>query len=399
NNDGLQDVFFTGNLVGNKLYLNKGNMKFDDITAAANIAAPDKWNTGVATVDINNDGWMDIYVCASIKKDPARRANSLFINKGLNKDGVPVFEEEGQAYHAADTGYSTTAAFIDYDNDGDLDLYVLTNKMAEGNVYPNQYHQKIVDGSSPTTDHLYRNDWDSAAGHPVFTDISAAAGILIEGYGLGVSICDINKDGWKDIYVTNDFLTNDLLWINNRNGTFTNRAAGSFKHTSYSAMGNDVTDINNDGLPDVFAVDMLPADNVRKKMMMPANSYQTTINNDAFHYEYQYGRNTMQINQGLSPVHDSIQVPVFGDVAFYAGVAETDWSWAPLITDFDNDGFRDLVITNGFPKDITDRDFMNYRVNATSVASQQEILEQIPQVKLHNYAFRNLGTLSFPELS
>lgn len=400
NNDGLQDIFFTGNQVGNRLYLNKGNMKFNDVTAVANIEARDRWNTGVATVDINNDGLMDVYVCASIKNDPSKRANMLFINKGLNKDGIPVFSDEAQLYNVADTGYSTNAAFFDYDNDGDLDLYVLTNKMPQGDLYPNQYKKKIVDGSSPTTDRLYRNDWDSVAGHPVFTNVSAEAGILIEGFGLGLNICDINKDGWKDIYVTNDFLTNDLLWINNKNGTFTNQAAQSFKHTSYSAMGNDVADINNDGLPDVIAVDMLPATNIRKKMMMPANSYQTYTNNDVYQYEYQYARNTLQINQGVIPGNrDSLPIPMFSDIAFYAGVAETDWSWTPMVADFDNDGFRDIVITNGFPKDITDRDFMTYRANAKSIAAKQEMLEQIPKVKLHNYAFRNRGDLSFLDVS
>src|SRR5215210_4225089 len=173
NNDGKQDIFFTGNLVGNKLYLNKGDFKFQDVSSIARVEAKDRWNTGVAAVDINADGWMDLYVCASINKDPARRANMLFINKGLNKDGVPVFSDEAAAYHVADTGHSTMAAFFDYDNDGDLDLYVLTNKMAEGNVYPNQYRKKITNGTSPTTDRLYRNDWDSVSGHPVFTDVSA----------------------------------------------------------------------------------------------------------------------------------------------------------------------------------------------------------------------------------
>jgi enediyne biosynthesis protein E4 len=398
NNDGLQDVFFTGNQVGNRLYLNKGRMRFRDVTDVAMVGALDRWNTGVATVDINNDGLMDVYVCASIKRDPQKRANMLFINKGMNADGIPVFADESRNYGIADTGHSTNAAFFDYDNDGDLDLYVLTNKMAGDGIYANQYKKKIVDGSSPTTDRLYRNDWDSAIGHPVFRDVSAQAGILIEGYGLGLAISDINKDGWKDIYVANDFLTNDLLWINNGNGTFTNRAGQCFKHTSYSAMGNDVVDINNDGLLDVIAVDMLPANNIRKKMMTSANAYQTYMNNEAYGYEYQYGRNTLQLNQGMIPnTKDTVALPVFGDIAFYAGVAETDWSWAPMVTDFDNDGYRDIIITNGFPKDITDHDFMTYRVNARSVASKEEILEQIPMVKLHNYAFRNNGDLSFSD--
>jgi hypothetical protein len=396
NNDGQQDVFFTGNQVGNKLYLNKGNLEFDDVTAASKVAAIDRWNTGVAAVDINSDGWMDLYVCASIKKDPAKRANRLFINKGVNSKGVPVFIDESAAYGVADTGYTTNAAFFDYDNDGDLDLYVLTNKMAQGDIYPNQYKRKITDGTAPTTDRLYRNDWDSGVKHPVFTDVSSQAGITIEGYGLGLSVADINKDGWKDIYVTNDFLSNDLLWINNRNGTFTNKAGEYFKHTSYSAMGNDVVDINNDGLPDVIAVDMLPATNTRKKMMMSANSYQTYANNDEYGYEYQYGRNTLQLNMGSQALeNDSARRPIFGDIAFYAGVAETDWSWTPLVTDFDNDGFRDIIITNGFPKDITDHDFMTYRVNAKSIAPKDELLGQIPMVKLNNHAFRNNKDLSF----
>src|SRR5688500_988366 len=359
NNDGLQDIFFTGNQVGNKLYLNKGDMQFRDVTDIAKIEAKDKWNTGVATVDINNDGLMDVYVCASIKNNAYERANLLFINKGLNKEGIPVFENEAPSYKIADTSYSTNAAFFDYDNDGDLDLYILTNRMSQGSEYPNQYLKKTIDTASANNDRLYRNDWDSLLGHAVFTDVSQQAGILLEGYGLGLNVSDINKDGWKDIYVTNDFLTNDALWINNKNGTFTNKASQYFKHTSYSAMGNDVVDINNDGLSDVIAVDMLPENNVRKKMMTPANSYQTYINNEQFGYDYQFGRNTLQINQGFSlKENDSIGEPVFSDISYYAGIAETDWSWTPMVADFDNDTYRDIIITNGFPKDITDRDFM-----------------------------------------
>ncbi len=399
NNDGLPDVFFTGNMVGNKLYLNESKMRFRDVSAIAKIEGDGKWCTGVATVDINNDGWMDIYVGASIKKNASERANMLYINKGLGKEGIPVFADEAAAYNVADTAHTTNAAFFDYDNDGDLDLYILTNKM-DDDRYPNQYRKKSIDGSSENTDRLYRNDWDSASGHPVFTNVSKEAGILIEGYGLGLNITDINKDGWKDIYVTNDFLTNDLLWINNRNGTFTNRSGQYFKHTSYSAMGNDVADINNDGLVDVVALDMLPESNYRKKMMMAANNYQTYINNDEFNYEYQYGRNTLQLNQGPAIKNkDSASHPVFSDIAFLAGVAETDWSWTPMVTDFDNDGFRDILVTNGYPKDITDRDFMTYRVDASKIASKSNILEQIPEVKLHNFAFRNNGDCTFSDVS
>ncbi|MES2648723.1 MAG: VCBS repeat-containing protein [Bacteroidota bacterium] len=393
NNDGLQDVFFTGNMVPNQLYINEGNLHFRDVSATAGVNQQGKWCTGVAAVDINNDGLMDIYVCASIKNKAAERANMMLINKGFGKDGNPVFEEQGAAYNVADTGHTTNAAFFDFDNDGDLDLYVLTNQMLDDR-YPNKYRPKLNDGSSPNTDRLYRNDWDSILNHPVFKNVSQQAGIVIEGFGLGLNITDINKDGWKDIYVTNDYLTNDLLWINNHDGTFTNRSGEYFKHTSYSAMGNDVQDINNDGLVDVLAVDMLPQTNERKKMMMSANNYQTNLNNDQFQYEYQYGRNTLQLNQGTGTT-ESIRHPLFSEIGFFSGIAETDWSWTPMVTDFDNDGFRDIIITNGFPKDITDHDFMIFRANASKIASKAEILEQIPQVKLTNYAFKNNGDLTF----
>lgn len=399
NNDDLPDVFFTGNMVSNTLYLNEGKLHFRDISATAGIDSKNKWSTGVATVDINNDGLMDIYVCASIKNKSADRANVLFVNKGPDKDGNPRFIDEAESYNLADTSYSTNAVFLDYDNDGDLDLYVLTNRMVD-NRYPNEYRNKTIDGSSPNTDILYRNDWDSAIGHAVYTNVSKQAGIVHEGFGLGINVTDINKDGWKDIYVTNDFLTNDLLYINNQNGTFTNKAGSYFKHTSYSAMGNDVTDINNDGLMDIIALDMLPETNYRKKMMMPANNYQTNLNNDQYNYEYQYARNTLQLNQGPAvKISDSTPEPAFSEIGFYAGVAQTDWSWTPMVTDFDNDGFRDIIITNGFPKDVTDHDFMTFRTNASKIASKQEMMEQIPAVKLHNFAFRNNGDLSFTNVT
>ena len=399
NNDGLEDLFFTGNMVRNRMYLNKGDFRFSEVEDSTEIGGKGRWSTGVATIDINNDGLMDLYVCASIKQEAAARANMLLVNKGTDANGVPFFKDEAAAYHIADTGHSTNAAFFDYDNDGDLDLYVLTNKMVDGR-YPNQYRRKITDGTSPNNDRLYRNDFDSSLGHPVFTDVSKEAGITIEGFGLGINITDINKDGWKDVYVTNDYLSNDLLWINNRNGTFTNKAGDYFRHTSYSAMGNDVADINNDGLMDIIAVDMLPETNYRKKMMMSANSYQSNLNNDEYDYQYQYGRNTLQLNQGnaITP-GDSLSHPVFSDIAFLAGIAETDWSWTPLVSDFDNDGLKDIIITNGFPKDITDHDFMTFRAEASKIAAPEQILEQIPEVKLPNYAYRNQGNLRFADVT
>lgn len=399
NNDGLPDIYFTGNLVSNKLYLNKGDFKFDDVTDKAGVTGNGKWCRGVAVVDINNDGWMDMYVCATLKSNPAERENLLYINQGLDKDGVPHFKEMAKEYGLADTMHSTQAAFFDYDNDGDLDVYVVVNEIQK-NVYPDNFRPVLKDGSNPSTGRLYRNDWNDSLKHPVFTDVSKQAGIQTEGYGHSVNIVDINNDGWKDIYVTNDFVTNDLLWINNHDGTFSEQLSTYFKHTSANAMGNDVTDINNDGLVDVVVLDMSPEDNYRKKMMLSPNSYQRYQNSDLYGYNYQYVRNTLQLNQGPRVgQNDSIGVPIFSEIGFYAGMAETDWSWTPMVTDFDNDGNRDIIITNGFPKDITDHDFGVFRSKAYLIASKQQLLSQIPEVKLHNYAFRNNGNLRFSNVS
>ena len=394
NNDGLQDIYFTGNMVSNKLYLNKGDMQFEDITEASGVNGAGRWCSGVAVVDINADGLQDIYVCATLKNNPADRKNLLYINKGMNKNGIPEFKEMAAEYGIADTTHSTNAVFFDYDRDGDIDVYVLVDKIDEQR-FPNKYHYKITDGTAPGTDHLYRNDWNDSMHHPVFTDVSKQAGILIEGFGLGVHISDINKDGWPDIYVTNDYISNDLLYINNKNGTFTNRAAEYFKHTSFSAMGNDIADINNDGLQDVIAVDMLPEDNFRKKMMLNPNNYSSYLNTKEFNYEYQYVRNTLQLNLGERPGADSVKHPIFADIAYYSNIAGTDWSWTPLVADFDNDGFRDIIITNGFPRDVTDRDFISYRANTKNYAPNSLLLDEIPAVKLKNYAFHNNGNLTF----
>jgi len=392
NNDGLPDVFFTGNQVANRLYLNKGAFKFDDVTQTAGVTGNGKWCSGATIVDINNDGWLDIYVSATLSKADKQRENLLYVNQGLT-NGKPAFREMASEYGIADNSHTTHAAFFDYDNDGDPDLYLLTDRIDE---YPNVYRAKVNDGSSLNTDRLYRNDPDTKLGHPVFTNVSAQAGIIHDGYGLGLNIVDINRDGWKDIYVTNDYLSDDLLYINNQDGTFTDRAAESFKHTSNTAMGNDVTDINNDGLVDVIAVDMMPRDNVRKKMMLAANSYQTYLNNDQYGYSYQFVRNTVQLNQGMRP---NAGTPAFSEISLLADVAETDWSWAPMVVDFDNNGFRDLLITNGFPKDVTDRDFMTFRAESGQVATKDFTLAQIPAVKISNYAFRNNGDLTFSDVT
>ncbi len=402
NNDNLTDIYFTGNTTSNKLYLNKGDFKFEDVTPTAGVSGQGKWSSGVALVDINNDNKLDIYVCATARKSGYKRANMLYVNQGNDKNNVPKFKEMAAEYGIADTTHTTNAAFFDYDNDGDLDLYLVVNEM-DDTRFPNQYHEKIKDGSSKRTDKLYRNDTPlnppllrrEGEGRRTFTDVSKEAGIQIEGYGLGVNICDINRDGWKDIYVTNDYLTNDLFYINNR-GKFTDQADQFFKHTSHSAMGNDVADINNDGLADIIALDMMPASNYRKKMMVPANSYVTYQNNDRYGYLYQYARNTLQLNRGMTPL---TKQPIFSEVGLLADVAETDWSWTPMVTDFDNDGLRDIIVTNGFPRDITDQDFVAYRMEVGHLMTKQQLTDYIPSVKINNFAFKNKGNLAFEDVT
>ena len=399
NKDGLQDIYFTGNMTANKLYLNRGDFKFDDITEKAGVNGEGKWCRGVAVVDINNDGWPDMYVCASIKKDPEQRKNLLYINLGNDKEGIPHFKEMAAEYGLSDGAHSTQSAFFDYDNDGDLDVYVVANEI-NPDKYPDAFRPVAKDGSNPSTGKLYRNDWNDSLKHPVFTDVSKQAGIQTEGYGHSINITDINHDGWEDIYITNDFITNDLLWINNHDGTFSEQLSDYFKHTSANAMGQDVEDINNDGLTDFVVLDMDPEDNYRKKMMLGPNNYRNYQNTERFGYNYQYVRNSLQLNQGpCVKQNDSTGHPEFSDIAFYSGIAETDWSWTPMVVDFDNDGYRDIIITNGFPKDVSDHDFIVFRNQASMLTTKQHLLSQIPEVKLHNYAYRNNGDLSFTDVS
>jgi len=391
-NDGLSDLFFSGNIVDNKLYKNKGDFQFEDISGQSGIAAPGFWCSGVAVVDINQDGYKDIYVCTNTYKEPGRRKNLLFVNK-LPQSGKLEFEELAGQYGLADTGYSTNSAFFDYDNDGDLDLFIINNNMQESRNPTVYTHQKDL-LVSDRVDKLYRNDWQEGMEHPVYADVSREAGITIDGYSLGLNICDLNQDGWKDIYITNDFLSNDLVYINNQDGTFTNKAKDYLKHTAFSAMGNDVVDINNDGLPDIVALDMLPESNYRKKTMLGPTNYTTYLYNERYGFMQQYIRNVLQVNQGKQPYTGE---PVFSDQAMLAGVEATDWSWAPVVADFDRDGFRDLIITNGFPKDITDRDFMDYQANYYAYVEPHKMLAKIPEVKLSNYAYRNKGGLEFED--
>jgi hypothetical protein len=396
NNDGLQDIYFTGNRVSNRLYINKGDFKFEDVTEKAGVGGLGRWGRGVSVIDINNDGLMDLYICNTIYKDSARRVNLLYINQGTDKEGIPHFKEMAKEYGLDINVQSTMAAFFDYDNDGNPDMYLTVNEANE-HYYPNVFGSKDK-GPIPSMGRLYHNEWDPKLKHPVFHDVSLKAGIKFQGFGHAATIVDINRDGWKDIYVSNDFLSSNLLYINNHDGTFSERSKEYFKHTSFNAMGQDIVDINNDGLADVFELDMNPEDNYRKKMMLGANSYQSIQSFDLFGYQYQYIRNTLQLNQGPRVLQsDTIGSPAFSEIGFMSGIAQTDWSWTPVITDFDNDGYRDVIVTNGFPKDITDHDFMTYRQNAFAAGSKKQVLDQIPSVKIHNYAYRNKGGLIFED--
>ncbi len=398
NNDSLTDIYFTANLTSNKLYLNKGDMQFTDVTNEAHVTGEGRWCNNVAVVDINNDGLKDIYICATKYKDPARRRNLLYLNTGI-KNSVPIFKESAKEYGIDDNGNSTSAAFFDYDNDGDLDLYVLNNK-PDTSFYPGTFRARVLDAKTQNTGRLYQNNFSDSLTHSFFTDVSVQSGISIEGYGLGLNITDINRDGWKDILVTNDYISEDLFYINNKNGTFSNKASIYFKHTSMSAMGNDVADINNDGMMDIVAMDMLPPDNLRKKTNFGGNNYNAFIMNDSYGYMYQYTRNTLQLNNGPRLLqNDTIGDPSFSEISFLAGVAETDWSWTPSLADFDNDGYRDLIVTNGFPRDVTDNDFIHYRDNAVKIASKETVIKQMPQVKIPNYCFKNGGNLNFTDVT
>ncbi|WP_209329363.1 VCBS repeat-containing protein [Lunatimonas salinarum] len=384
NNDGLQDLFFAGNEVENKLFLNQGALSFEEVTEAAGVGGGAFWSTGVTVVDINGDGWMDIYVCAAMKKEVAERRNQLFVNQGTNEEGIPVFVERAGEYGIDDTGYSMAAVFFDYDNDGLLDLYVLNNLLVTS--LPGVYRNKITDGSAGNTDRLYKNNGDGS-----FSDIGLNAGIRIEGYGLGVAVADFNQDGWPDIYVSNDYLSNDILYINRQDGTFQNEIERYIRHQSHFSMGVDAGDINNDGLFDLLTLDMLAESNFRKKTTISKTSYQTYVQNESWGYQYQYIRNMLHLNNGTG-------IP-FSEIGMMAGVYQTDWSWSPLLVDVDNDGFRDLLITNGYPRDITDKDFTNFRANMGVSAPASQLLDSIPVVKIPNYAFQNRGDLTFTDVS
>ncbi len=392
NGDGWDDLIFTGNQVDNKLYLNQGKLTFVDATQEAGLAKvdPDIWSSGVNIVDINLDGRLDIYICNTFRKDSALRRNLLYINQGSQDDGVPLFKEMSRQYGIDDPSHSSHAQFFDYDMDGDLDLFIGVNWI-EGR-YPNTYGPLVLDGSAANRDLLYRNDWHDSLQHPSFTDVSLEAGLVQDGYSHSTLIHDLNQDGWPDIYVANDYVSNDLIFINQQDGTFENQAGEIFKHTAMSSMGSDVADINNDGLADLFTSEMQPYYNKRKKLFQGPSNYQNTINTVKYGYDFQYARNTLQLNLGPNP---STGLPLFAEVGMYAGVMETDWSWSALFADFDHDGWKDLFVSNGFPKDVTDRDFSDFRASASRLVSWEILYDAIPAVKSPNFLFRNQGDLTF----
>ena len=392
-NDGLLDLFFAGNMVSSRLYRNTGGMKFEDVTKRSGVMT-NKWATGATMVDINGDGNLDIYVSVSGPQwsTPEERGNLLFVNNGNG-----TFTEAAAQYGIADAGFTTHAAFLDYNRDGCLDLFLLNNSpgdfsRGEASSLPSGMRSAAPDSHNK----LYRNDCN---GH--FANVSTQAGILHElGYGLGVAVADLNLDGWPDIYVSNDVVTNDVLYVNNGNGTFTNRAAQWLKHASFAGMGVDVADFNNDGWPDVLQVDMMPRALSRRKRTSGFATYNTLAESRSRGYRDDYSVNTLQLSNGVTKEGDV----VFSEIAQFAGVSHTDWSWSALFADFDNDGNKDIFIGNGYPKAVNDLDYMTTtpasrqpgRVNATRPAGLDN-LNRLPAYKESNYIFRNAGDLTFAD--
>lgn len=393
NNDGLQDIFFTGNEIGNRLYLNQGNLKFKDISEEANIIGLGSWHTGVSMVDINADGFLDIYVCHGGWRDSDKaRKNTLFINQQNN-----TFKEMADTYGLGDIGYSTQASFFDFDNDNDLDMY-LVNRPSEFMLPIAEILKNKENPSDNHRDKLYRND------NGKFIEVGKEMGIVQNfGYGLGVVTADINKDGYTDIYVANDFDEHDYYYINEAGTHFTESIKSTTNHISLYSMGVDVMDMNNDGLEDIYVTEMLPSDRKRAKISMPSMNFEgfNTLLDKGFHYQYMH--NMLQLNQGNNQ---------FSEVGKLAKIDKTDWSWAGLASDFDNDGRKDLLVTNGYRRDIFDNDVglrlqeffvknkANYKSARELIADKsEEIINLYKPIKERNYVFRNKGDITFEDVS
>ena len=394
NNDGLPDIFFCGNQLSNRLYLNKGNFQFEDITEKAGLSSTGVWSTGVTFADVNGDGLLDIYICKSGDFSGKNRSNQLFIN-----NGNLTFTERAAEYGLDNKGLCTHAVFFDYDHDGDLDCYLLNNSFRSVGNYD------LIKDQRNTPDplggnKLYRND----GGH--FTDVTLQAGIYSSkvGFGLGVTISDVNGDGWDDIYVSNDFFERDYLYINNHDGTFKECLPDAIRELSQNSMGADIADVNNDGYPDIYVTDMLPESEGRLKSKTAFENwdkYQSDLQNG---YYQQFLRNVLQLNQGPVAIKNAERPQVnFSEISRLAGVPATDWSWGALITDMDNDGYKDIFVSNGIYKDLTDQDYIQFMANPVQVrkmmGSEKEVIKKLidkmPSEAVPNYAYRNNGDLTF----
>nr|MBI1229558.1 RNA-binding protein [Cytophagales bacterium] len=391
NGDGLDDIYFTGNMVPNALYLNKGNMQFEDITQQAGVAGRQgPWTTGVTMADVNGDGLLDIYVCNSGSLPPDKRKNQLFINQGANADGLPQFSEQAEAYGIASDATSTHAVFFDFDNDGDLDLFLLNHNPKSLPVLDESITAELLKTPDSAGPQLYRNEGGQ------FVEITQKAGIQQSAlsYGLGAGVADINGDGYSDIYISNDYTVPDFLYINNGNGTFTDIIRDAMGHISNFSMGNDIADINNDGLMEVFTLDMLPEGNERQKLLMAPDNYEKFDFNLRVGFHHQYMRNMLHLNHGNG---------TFSEIGQLAGISNTDWSWAALFADFDNDGWKDLYITNGYHRDYTNMDFLKYMsdyLKNNQGLRRENVLDlvyKMPSSNVINCAFRNTGGITFED--
>ena len=386
NNDGLSDLYFTGNMVGDHLYYNRGQLKFQESTVSSGILQTNLWTTGVTMTDINGDGWLDIYVCRS--GIGSFRNNLLYINQQNGK-----FVEKARAYGLNDSGYSVQANFFDYDLDGDLDMYLVNHS---GRFFSDQLKlfERKNNPHPSEADRLYQNQGIiDSLGHPVFTDVSMDVGINHFGFGLSASIGDVNRDGWPDIYVANDFFEPDFLYINNGGESFKDSLQQFMGHTSFSSMGSDMADFNNDGWIDLAVCDMQAPDNFRKKANMASMDTERFARMLAEGYYYQYMQNTLQLNSGLGR---------FSEIAELAGVSETDWSWGPLFCDLDNDGWKDLFIANGVRRDIQYKDILLELAGQTSpqqTISVMDLVDKFPVHRLSNFTFSNRDGLNFEDVS
>ena len=385
NNDGLADLVFAGNQVSPRVYLNEGNFKFRDITSNFEGLTNNQWYGSVSLADINSDGWLDVYLTSTTDPDSSKCKNRLWICQGTRDNGDPYYIEMAEVYGVDEEGQSTGAAFFDYDNDGDLDLYVVNNTINQR--MNTTISERITTGKAINNDRLFRNN-----GNGTFTDVTIPAGIVFEGFGLGVAMGDVNKDGYTDIYVSNDFITNDVLYINQGDGTFRNEISKYLSYQTRSSMGDDMADVNNDGNPDIFTLDMLPEYYYKKKQTNGGSGYIFYQIDAKYGFEHQYIRNMLHLHNGFM---NGKMLP-YSEVGQIMGIEASEWSWSPLFADYDNDGDKDLIIANGFPRDMTDKDYTLYKTKYYGyLVDAFQAIAVAPPVKVQNFAFENAGELTF----